>query len=48
MWRPGGLRLAGGGGIRYAINPSEKMNVRLDIAVGDEEMQVYFQFLEAF
>jgi hypothetical protein len=47
-WRFGGVRLAGGGGIRYAVNRAERMHVRFDLAVGNEETQVYFQFLEAF
>ncbi|MBD3237959.1 MAG: hypothetical protein GF330_14770 [Candidatus Eisenbacteria bacterium] len=47
-WRLDRMRPTAGAGLRFAINPAERMNVRFDFAVGDEETQIYFQFLEAF
>jgi hypothetical protein len=37
-----------GGGIRYALNPQERIRIRIDLGVGAEGSQVYFQFSEAF
>jgi len=40
---------AGGGGIRFAVLPRDKVNMRLDVAYGDgESVRVYLQVPEAF
>ncbi len=43
----GGLRGAGGVGVRFAVLKESRANFRLDLAYGDE-LNVYFQFREAF
>jgi outer membrane protein assembly factor BamA len=43
------LKYSFGGGLRYAINKSEKLNLRLDFGVGNHNAQgLYFQLGEAF
>lgn len=43
----GGLRGAGGAGVRFAVRKESRANFRLDLAYGDE-FSVYFQFREAY
>lgn len=42
------MRLNYGAGIRYAFDPVEKINIRLDVAFGDTEPGVYIILSEAF
>ena len=42
------IRVAGGGGIRYAIDKSQNVNIRIDFAFSPEGFSVYFNILEAF
>jgi outer membrane protein assembly factor BamA len=42
------LRLAGGAGLRFLINPDEKVNVRADFGIGKDTNGVYFGIEEAF
>lgn len=45
----GGLRVAGGFGLRFAIDPKDHVNVRLDVAhANDGSTNVYFTLGEAF
>lgn len=44
---PSGLHAAGGAGVRFAVKPDSRANVRFDVAYGDE-LYIYFQFREAF
>jgi outer membrane protein assembly factor BamA len=37
-----------GGGIRYALNPSERFNIRLDLTLVDDDMGFVLNFREAF
>lgn len=39
---------SGGLGVRYRVGGSEKINLRLDFAVGDDSSGVYFNILESF
>lgn len=39
---------AGGGGIRFALNPEQDINLRLDFAHNGRDLAVYFGFGEAF
>jgi len=39
-------RLGGGGGIRVSLRPDQRINIRLDVAYGDN-LQFYLQILEA-
>ncbi len=39
---------AGGGGIRFALNPEQDINLRLDFAHNGRNLAVYFGFGEAF
>jgi outer membrane translocation and assembly module TamA len=43
-----GARYAAGGGLRFALNVEEKLNVRFDVGVGEWGAETYFQFQEAF
>lgn len=43
-----GLKFAGGGGIRYALNSEKMINFRLDFGVAEGDVKVYFKLLEAF
>ena len=43
-----GLKYSVGGGLRFAVNPEERINVRLDVGVGTGDANVYFRILEAF
>lgn len=42
------LQPAGGGGIRFALNPEQDINLRLDFAHNGRDLAVYFGFGEAF
>jgi hypothetical protein len=44
---PRGLHVAGGAGARFAVEPTGRANVRLDLSYGDS-FYVYLQFREAF
>jgi outer membrane protein assembly factor BamA len=48
QFRAADLKYAGGAGLRFALNPDEGINLRVDVGFGDEETQIYFQLLEAF
>jgi outer membrane protein assembly factor BamA len=37
-----------GAGIRFAIVPDERLNVRLDYGIGKDSSEIYFSILEAF
>ena len=47
-WTFGGLKAAGGAGIRYALDRRQKIHLRLDVAAGPDGINPYFQMLEAF
>jgi len=42
------LKYSVGGGLRFAVNPDERINVRFDVGHSDGETNVYFRILEAF
>ncbi|MBK9249953.1 MAG: BamA/TamA family outer membrane protein [Ignavibacteria bacterium] len=42
------IRLSGGFGIRFAVMPDERANLRFDIGFSREEMQLYLGFFEAW
>lgn len=42
------VRLAAGGGLRFAVSPEERLNLRLDAGVGPDTFGVYFTAREAF
>ena len=42
------LQPAGGGGLRFALNPEQDINLRLDFAHNGRDLAVYFGFGEAF
>ncbi|MFT4878587.1 MAG: outer membrane protein assembly factor BamA [Flavobacteriales bacterium] len=48
VWSIGNTRLAGGGGVRFRIDEERKLNLRLDVGVGDGGVQYYFTIGEAF
>jgi hypothetical protein len=43
-----GLKYSAGGGIRFAIIPKEKLNIRLDYAFGQNSTGFYLYIMEAF
>jgi outer membrane protein assembly factor BamA len=43
-----GIKPAVGGGIRFAIKPKERLNLRLDYAIGQKSSGLYFYVSEAF
>jgi outer membrane protein assembly factor BamA len=44
-----GIKYSYGGGIRFALNPTEKLNLRLDYGIGEGKSNgFYFQLGEAF
>jgi outer membrane protein assembly factor BamA len=43
-----GLKYSVGGGLRFAIKPQERINVRLDFARSNDDSAYYFSLLEAF
>ena len=43
-----GLRVAAGGGLRFALVPSEKVNIRIDFAVASRSSGLYMALGEAF
>ncbi|MEL6180898.1 MAG: BamA/TamA family outer membrane protein [Myxococcota bacterium] len=45
---PDRIRVAGGGGVRFALIPRDRINLRLDYGVGPGETQFYFNIREAF
>jgi hypothetical protein len=43
------LKYSFGGGVRYALNASEKLNLRIDYGIGKgQNSGFYFQLAEAF
>jgi hypothetical protein len=46
--RPQALYVAGGGGLRFAIVPEERINIRLDFAYGPQGLAYYLDLGEAF
>lgn len=42
------LATAAGVGVRFAVNPEQRLNVRFDLAHDGEELKVYVNFQEAF
>lgn len=42
------LRVAGGFGGRFRIDPNQKINLRLDIGVSEDGVYTYINFMEAF
>jgi outer membrane translocation and assembly module TamA len=42
------IRTTGGAGVRYALNKSEKLNIRLDYGIGKKTSGFYFTIGEAF
>ena len=42
------LKISGGGGIRFVIDPKQKINLRLDFAFSPADFGVYFNVQEAF
>jgi outer membrane translocation and assembly module TamA len=42
------LKYSIGGGLRYAINKKERLNIRLDYAIGRNENAFYLMVTEAF
>lgn len=47
-FRADALKWAVGGGLRYALNVEERINIRLDIGVGPHTWGLYVNVLEAF
>jgi hypothetical protein len=45
---PAYIRATAGAGIRYALNKSEKLNIRLDYGIGKNTSGIYFTIGEAF
>jgi hypothetical protein len=45
---PDDLAVAGGLGLRFAVNPEQKLNIRLDLAHDGDSLKVYVNFQEAF
>lgn len=45
---PGELKFAGGAGLRFQLNPRDRINMRLDIGIGSDGVFPYFRMLEAF
>ncbi len=43
-----GLKYSAGGGLRFAIQPQERIHVRLDVARSNDDDAFYFALLEAF
>jgi hypothetical protein len=43
-----GIKPSGGAGIRFALKPKERLNVRLDYAIGKNSSGLYFYVTEAF
>jgi hypothetical protein len=43
-----GLKYAGGGGVRFALNREKMINFRLDLGIAEGDVKVYFKLLEAF
>lgn len=44
----GSLHYGGGVGIRFAVKPKERLNLRLDVAISDVDTGLYLNILEAF
>lgn len=42
------LKVAGGFGMRFRIDPKQKINLRLDISVSEDGVYSYINFMEAF
>ena len=45
---PGDWKPSYGGGIRVALDESEKLNIRVDVGFGQKESGVYLNLSEAF
>ncbi len=43
-----GIKYSLGGGIRFAVKPKEKLNIRLDYGIGSHSSGVYLYITEAF
>ena len=43
-----GFKLAGGAGLRFAVLPQERLNLRFDIAHGHEDLNYYIVLAESF
>jgi len=42
------LKYAAGSGVRFQINPEQKINLRVDFAVGEVNSHLYVNVMEAF
>jgi hypothetical protein len=42
------VKYAGGAGLRFALNPADKLNVRFDVGISEWGAETYFQIQEAF
>ena len=47
-FEPGDIKPSGGLGLRYSLDQEEKINIRLDVAFGEESSGIYFTIGEAF
>ena len=45
---PAYIKATGGAGFRYALNKSDKLNIRLDYGIGNKTSGIYFTIGEAF
>ncbi|QKT03363.1 BamA/TamA family outer membrane protein [Ectothiorhodospiraceae bacterium 2226] len=45
---PSDFKWTGGAGLRYRVSATERINLRLDVAVSEEDTAVYFALTEAF
>jgi outer membrane protein assembly factor BamA len=43
-----GLKFSLGGGVRFAVKPAERINLRFDAATSEGEFNIYFAIAEAF
>ena len=43
-----GFKYSVGGGLRFAVKPKEKLNVRLDYGIGNKSTGYYFTIAESF
>ena len=42
------VKIAGGAGLRFALDPVEKINIRVDFGVSDYGGELYIELMEAF
>jgi hypothetical protein len=47
-FRPGDLKYSAGFGLRFQIDPEERINLRIDFAVGENSSGFYVNIMEAF